>query len=461
MNKIKTISTALAILCSYSLLNISCQGEGGRSAIKITDETVSISGYENSEIKVSGLSSVTLSGDASTILSASAISLNDDDSWLFLPNVSRAEWDDSKLSKRIFINGEALKVGGNADLINYYNGLYIKPYAMDDYSPATLYSNTSKQGYDIKESVIYIGDAIPAGDNLLKSFTLKRGHMMVVAENNDGTGESKTFIAVSENLVVDLEEELRNRVSFIRVVPWSYVSKRGIGGGFDRREELSIGWYYNWGTKHESTSSIDFVPMVWGRQSLPSTPNIITKSKTNHILAFNEPDGKDQANLSPEEAVELYPTLLQCGLRVGSPACTEGKWNSWLSEFMDGCKRRGYRVDFIATHWYDWGNWIETKDAEPDDVAAIVARFKSDIDRCYKKYGLPIWITEFNANKNRLTHIQIEFLKQAIPMLEAHPHVERYAFFQPFGGMGDFITDDKLTETAKAYNSAETTPAVR
>lgn len=35
-------------------------------------------------------------------------------------------------------------------------------------------------------------------------------------------------------------------------------------------------------------------------------------------------------------------------------------------------------------------------------------------------------------------------------MLESHPHVERYAYFQPSKGTGDFLDDDgNLTDVAK------------
>ncbi len=444
----------------YALLAAFLMCGCSSSSLNLSGESIVAEGYKDTNITCSN-SWVELSGAADQVLSGSTISLNDDDSWLFLPHVSRAEWATSELQGSVYIKGEPLVVGDNASIINYYNGIYLKPVASEDYTPATLYS-AATQG-DIRLNKIYCGESMPMGDDNTNRILLKRGHMMILAENSDGTGESKTYIAIAEDICEELPAELQGKVSFARAVAWNYVPKRGMGGGSKKLAalgSLDAKWYYNWGYKDSATTSMDFAPMFWSDNAQSGIDKVIADTQTNHILAFNEPDGEDQSNLSPSEAVRRYPALLATGLRIGSPACREGNWKSWLGEFMEGCAKNNYRVDFIATHWYDWGNWGDTHDESPEDVDAIVERFKRDIDNCYKKYGLPIWITEFNANKNRLTAIQIEFLERAIPMLEAHPHVERYAYFQPFGGNGDFVKDGALTPTAKAYACIESTPSI-
>ena len=286
---------------------------------------------------------------------------------------------------------------------------------------------------------------------------------MVVAENEDGTGAGRVYIAAEQELEAELDASLSKRVSFVRVLPWNYATKRGIGGNFAQKEELGLSWFYTWGVSDLESPRIDYVPMCWSGCDEALVRRIVAKPFLTHVLSFNEPDGKDQANLSPQQAVDRYARILKTGLRVGSPACTEGRWKTWLAEFMKGCRERNYRVDFIAIHWYDWGNWIPMKNPSLTDrqIDQMVARFKKDIDDCYAKYGLPIWITEFNANKNRLTDVQIRFLEKAIPMLEAHPHVERYAYFQPFGGNGDFLRNGTLTEVARAYDGQPSTAALR
>ncbi len=437
-----------------------CSSCSSTSKVRVDGMDVVQQGYTLANVSVRGVTSVILTGGAEEVLDNSTISLDSDDARLMLQNIDRQEWQSSDLCSKVFIAGEPLNIGINAQLVNYYNGLCVKPIVGDNYSPAVIY-NATGESFATELGTIYIADEIPTGDDKMVSMMLKRGHMAVVSENPDGTGASRVYIASSKCMDISLESDLHERVSFMRIQPWSYVAKRGMGGGYDERHnDLNITWFYNWGIKRESTPEIDFAPMFWSQSSEAGINKVVAQKMTNHILSFNEPDGDDQANLSPEEAANRYPELLKCGLRIGSPACREGHWNSWLSDFMEICKERKYRVDFIATHWYDWGDWGKTNDPTPEDVDSIVQRFKRDIDRCYAKYGLPIWITEFNANKNRLTNIQIEFLKRAIPMLEAHPHVERYAYFQPFGGNGDFFKDGKLTQTAKAYSSYPSTPSI-
>ena len=45
-------------------------------------------------------------------------------------------------------------------------------------------------------------------------------------------------------------------------------------------------------------------------------------------------------------------------------------------------------------------------------------------------------------------------------MLEAQPHVERYAYFQPNGGNGDFLKGDALTDVARAYDCMPSQPSI-
>lgn len=430
-------------------------------SVVLEDEARSQVGLDDTHVTLRGLSSLYLTGRVSEVLKNSVVDLAADDSWLFLPGVTRKEWVSARLSEQIRIGGQPLRDGSNATVQNYYNGLFVKPAPSMSFSAAELWAEGSTESKPVALDKVFTGSEIPVGDNALSKIFLKRGFMMTVAENEDGTGASKVYVATDRSQEITLGAELAGKVSFLRIVPWNYVCKRGCGGDFARKEDLGATWFYSWSTRFETTPEMDYVPMFWGNATEDGVADVRAKGLTNHVLAFNEPDGEDQSNLTVEKALERYPRILRTGLRVGSPACREGQWKNWLAEFMAGCAERGYRVDFIALHWYDWGNWGSSKDPSPENIDAMVSRFKRDIDNCYAKYGLPIWITEFNANKNRLTDIQIRFLEKAIPMLEAHPHVERYAYFQPNGGNGDFLEGDALTAVARAYACMPSTPAVQ
>ena len=55
--------------------------------------------------------------------------------------------------------------------------------------------------------------------------------------------------------------------------------------------------------------------MSWGKNSPPKV------NATNPVLlGFNEPDRSDQSNMTVEEAIALWPQLVQKSNRLGSPA---------------------------------------------------------------------------------------------------------------------------------------------
>ncbi len=189
-----------------------------------------------------------------------------------------------------------------------------------------------------------------------------------------------------------------------------------------------LGWYYNWRPDQMwhaggQRRNVEFVPMIWGRNDVGKP--IQSNLRPTHMLGFNEPDGQrdEQSNMSVEEAVSLWPRLEAYGLRLGSPAATEGQTlgpKSWLGRFMAQADARGLRVDFIAVHYYSANG----------DVAAF-ERFLNDVYRAYRR---PIWVTEYARidwnNPGAVSYQQnAAFAQGAIPMLDRLPFVERHAWF--------------------------------
>ena len=78
------------------------------------------------------------------------------------------------------------------------------------------------------------------------------------------------------------------------------------------------------------------------------------KKQGSTLLGFNEPDRADQAHMTVNQALDLWPRLQSTGLRLGAPAVATGGdvAGGWLDRFMKGAKARHYRVDFIPLHWY-------------------------------------------------------------------------------------------------------------
>ncbi len=120
---------------------------------------------------------------------------------------------------------------------------------------------------------------------------------------------------------------------------------------------VGASWYYNWGPSNDrmpGPSGVEFVPMIWGVANVTDATLSKVKGEGRVLLGFNEPDMDGQANMTPAKALELWPRLQATGMRLGSPAVAWGAADSgrWLDQFMAGARRRGYRVDFIALHWY-------------------------------------------------------------------------------------------------------------
>src|SRR6185295_7928069 len=109
------------------------------------------------------------------------------------------------------------------------------------------------------------------------------------------------------------------------------VSKKGLAGHVsgEKLKELKVGWFYYWTPRvpTDIPAGIEFVPMVWGLKDDPALDStmagLVEKKKAgtfSTVLGFNEPDGKDQSNMTVEVALEKWPKLMETGLRLGSPA---------------------------------------------------------------------------------------------------------------------------------------------
>lgn len=60
----------------------------------------------------------------------------------------------------------------------------------------------------------------------ISSFRLKRGYMAAVAQQENGTGISKCYVAQDADLEVGtLPGGLDNQIRFVRIFPWRWVSK--------------------------------------------------------------------------------------------------------------------------------------------------------------------------------------------------------------------------------------------
>ncbi len=196
---------------------------------------------------------------------------------------------------------------------------------------------------------------------------------------------------------------------------------------------LKVHWMYSWGNtlREEIPENVEYVPMFWGKgsvtlENLAKIKQYIDDGKVKYVLGFNEPDGADQANMTVDEAIALWPQLETLGVPLGSPAVV-GFNNSWLAEFMEKANAQGLRVDFITVHSYGGSN---------------VLSFINNIKGVYNTYEKPLWITEFavadwnatSPESNRYSEAEVmAFMTDALKALDNIDWVHRYAWFDGSG----------------------------
>ncbi|MCX6309235.1 MAG: glycosyl hydrolase [Bacteroidia bacterium] len=321
----------------------------------------------------------------------------------------------------ITYNGEAAVNGTNVKVVSAGFGSIVVSVDYVIESPLKLYSgyNFTGEKADLVNGM-YDG-SLGVFDNKAVSFVLEKGYMVTFAQDRLGAGVSKVYIAADNKLQINLPAALQKTISFVRVSPWFNNSKKGMGGkSADVVGSFNSSWFYDWGAQDVSTNTMEYVVMNWGggvNQSNVSSWGV--KMNLNHHLAFNEPDGADQANMTVDAAISQYELLMASGLRLGAPACTDGaKGETWRDEFMTKAIAKGLRIDFIPVHYYKRNS------------AASFYNWLKDI---YNKYKLPLWITEFNYGSTWIAEIpqtEVEAgLRAYVNMLDTARIIERYAVF--------------------------------
>lgn len=206
--------------------------------------------------------------------------------------------------------------------------------------------------------------------------------------------------------------------------------KRGIAANVAPSSAFApaVKWWYNWAIDGETPAGIEFVPMIWGASSAGKA----IPDGSKFVLGFNEPNFFEQANLSPQDAADLWPEvensaksqtaggvpIVGPGMNFCGPAerCHGTNPYDYLDAFFDDCP--GCQVDYVAVHWYNCDLPSLRDYLEPGD----------GLDG-FEQYGVPIWLTEFSCNPSASVAEQEAFMREAIPYLETNPHVFRYSWF--------------------------------
>ena len=248
--------------------------------------------------------------------------------------------------------------------------------------------------------------------------------------------------------------------------------KRGVAYGNHSVKDMekaskSISWWYNWAAQPESpirttyqNFNVDFTPMAWNNVGISGVSGWADKDTTiKYLLGFNEPNFREQANMTPTQAAKAWPALQKiaqkhdlkivspavnyCGTCVSEGGTTYTNPFKYLDDFFKACDT--CQVDFIGLHWYGAGNSIMS--------------YINDA----RKYKKPIWVTEFASwdNNSRVPNVteQKKYLAGTVNFLERDPDVYRYSWFigRTQGGISVFpyidlyAANGMLTELGQLY----------
>lgn len=208
------------------------------------------------------------------------------------------------------------------------------------------------------------------------------------------------------------------------------VSVNNVAGVDEALGDVGVSWFYDWSVDQQGVAppeGTEFVPMIWGADSVNQQDLDAAKASGSTLLAFNEPDMGEQANLTVEQALDLWPQLQDTGMRLSAPGVATGAdlEGGWLDRFMRGAAERGYRVDFIPLHWYG-------ADFSPEATEHL----RGYVQAVHDRYQKPVWLTEYalidfsgGAPRYPSEQEQADFVRNSTEMLEGLPFVERYSWF--------------------------------
>ena len=196
---------------------------------------------------LSGATDLHLQSASCPIQAGCTIDLQSDDAWLFFDEMKPSLVLEN-YANAILINGQLLIPSVNARVSIYKHGTVIIPHSAD-YASLETYTERNYVGekcsynknyYYTNTPVSYIPEdqALPLlQDDKIQSLKLKRGYMVTLANEPDGSGYSRVFIADKEDLVLaELPHELAGKVSFIRVLKWEWTTKKGWAGSVDKNQ---------------------------------------------------------------------------------------------------------------------------------------------------------------------------------------------------------------------------------
>ena len=415
--------------------------------LNISNDVQTVATLTNTTVTMTAKAELHVTGTGDPIPGC-IVNLNSADAWFFMDNLQPSVVASTFLS-RVRVNGAVAVLDTNVRVVQYFLGAVVIPHA-PGFAPMEVFDGKNFTGPSklLTQYTAYNDTTLGAMKMAISSFKLKRGYMATIAQQENGTGISKNYVAADGDIEVGvLPTTLNNAIRFVRIFPWRWVGKKGIAGNLE--SNLNVKWLYNWNMDRTS-------PLDWEYVAIRQTrywPDLNQDWKyrgANHLLGYNEPDQANQANLLVADAIASWPDLLGTGLRVGAPAVSDGGV-SWLYSFIAQADAAGLRVDFVPVHYY-------RSYSDPANPTGAANQFKAFLQGIYDTVKRPLWVTEWNNGANWTTDPDPTFAQQQATvaamteMLDTLPFVERYALYNWVEDVRRLVWDDgSLTAAGVTY----------
>lgn len=362
------------------------------------------------------------------------------------------------LKTHVFINGEQAVNGTNCQVKMYASGAIIMPYAKD-IKPLTVYSEQSYKGtavndFGLEHSGGFMNTLTDAKlNNKIRSFKLKRGYMVTFSTRAQGRGYSRCFIADTEDLEVpSLPAVLDGTISSYRVFQWLDAQKKGVHDtSSDANAALGTTWAFDWGQGNGA-----LLPDVdWTSHHIyedwPSAAACGSVTQTCHMQTNNEPG--NSADDHPQDVATVlanWENLMRTGMRLCSESSHDGSMGH-LKAFMDSIDARGWRCDILDLHCYWDSGTFNNLTWYSDNYGN----------------GRPIWISEWVwgaswnhngafASGRQNDNATYDGTVPILEILNKHPRVERYAYWNSEADYTKIWRGGKLTKLGEYYAKMQT-----
>lgn len=192
-------------------------------------------------------------------------------------------------------------------------------------------------------------------------------------------------------------------------------------------------------------------------KNLTSGGTDASRLPSTYVLGFNEPDcpyGEGSAGLTVREGADAWDELLAPlpgSVTLVSPALCKQLDGKWLDQFVAGAADlQRHMWGLVAVHVFK---------ATADEARQVVEYYNG-------KLGFDVIVTEFacvhdsNGFEPCGPEESIDFIREVVPMFQAHPNVVGYAYtdapgngddWKPTTGTGDA---KQLTAVGQAYLDA-------